>query len=82
MPEPIHAQGKFHRLVSELSTILGPSSGLNSAEIDVGTLRKLMENYKSMESEWSRYAFSDLTRGYTRNLVDEGNGKSNLVSTS
>jgi cysteine dioxygenase len=38
-----------------------------------------MENYTSCESEWSKYAFSDLSRGYTRNLVDEGNGKSNLV---
>jgi cysteine dioxygenase len=76
----IEAQGAFHKLVSELSKILGPSSGQDSSEIDVGTLQNLMENYSSSESEWFQYAFQDLSRGYTRNLVDEGNGKSNLVS--
>jgi len=70
----------FHNLVSDLSRILGPSSGLNSEEVDVQELFRLMENYISSEKEWSKYAFSDLSRGYTRNLVDEGNGKSNLVS--
>src|SRR5277367_929814 len=69
----------FHQLVLDLSRILGPSSGLNSADIDVKHLEELMTNYISKESEWQKYAFSDLTRGYTRNLVDEGNGKSNLV---
>lgn len=39
-----------------------------------------MENYTSSEKDWEKYAFADLSRGYTRNLVDEGNGKSNLVS--
>lgn len=69
----------FHRLVSELSRILGPSSGLNSSDVDVTELRKLMEDYSSNESDWSKYALADYSRGYTRNLVDEGNGKSNLV---
>ena len=70
---------KFHQLVDDLSRILGPSSGLDSADIDVKHLEELMASYISKESEWQKYAFSDLTRGYTRNLVDEGNGKSNLV---
>jgi cysteine dioxygenase len=70
---------KFHQLVDDLSRILGPSSGLDSAGIDVKQLEELMTSYISKESEWQKYAFSDLTRGYTRNLVDEGNGKSNLV---
>jgi cysteine dioxygenase len=70
----------FHRLVSDLSRILGPSSGLNSEDVDVQKLQKLMENYTSNEKEWAKYALSDFSRGYTRNLVDEGNGKSNLVS--
>jgi cysteine dioxygenase len=70
----------FHKLVSDLSKILGPSSGLNSEDIDVQKLFKLMEDYTSSELDWSKYAFSDLGRGYTRNLVDEGNGKCNLVS--
>jgi hypothetical protein len=70
----------FHRLVSDLSGILGPSSGLNSEDVDVQRLNKLMEDYISDEKDWGKYAFSDFSRGYTRNLVDEGNGKSNLVS--
>jgi cysteine dioxygenase len=70
----------FHKLVADMSRILGPSSGLDSADVDVSRLQKLMENYVSTESEWSKYAFSDYSRGYTRNLVDEGNGKSNLES--
>jgi cysteine dioxygenase len=69
----------FHRLVSDLSRNLGPSSGLDSSEIDVLKLQKLMSDYTSSESDWIKYAFSDLSRGYTRNLVDEGNGKSNLA---
>jgi cysteine dioxygenase len=70
----------FHNLVSDLSKILGPSSGLTSEEVNVQELFKLMDNYTSSEKEWSKYAFLDLSRGYTRNLVDEGNGRSNLVS--
>jgi cysteine dioxygenase len=70
----------FHRLVSDLSRILGPSSGLNSEDVDVQKLNKLMEDYISDEEDWGKYAFSDFSRGYTRNLVGEGNGKSNLVS--
>lgn len=69
----------FHRLVGDLARILGPSSGLNSCDVDVTELQKLMEDYTSNESDWSKYALSDYSRGYTRNLVDEGNGKSNLV---
>lgn len=74
-------QDNFHQLVESLSKILGSSSGLNSDDVDVKHLQQLMEKYMSLESEWQRYAFSDLSRGYTRNLVDEGNGKSNLVSS-
>jgi cysteine dioxygenase len=70
---------QFHQLVSDLSGILGPSSGLDSEDVNVQDLHELMDNYISSEKEWSVYAFADLTRGYTRNLVDQGNGKSNLV---
>jgi cysteine dioxygenase len=72
----------FHTLVRDLSKVLGPSSGLTSEDVDVQHLHTLMKDYISAESEWTKYAFSDLTRGYTRNLVNEGNGKSNLVSLS
>lgn len=70
---------RFNQLVFDLSKILGPSSGLNSEDVDVKHLEELMRNYVSKDSEWQKYAFADLSRGYTRNLVDEGNGKSNLL---
>ncbi|KAI5302599.1 Cysteine dioxygenase [Ascosphaera pollenicola] len=69
----------FHALVSDLSAVLGPSSGLDSDDVDPKEIMALMERYTSNEEEWSRYAFADGSRGYTRNLVDEGNGKSNLI---
>ena len=69
----------FHLLVQNLSRFLGPSSGLDSSDVDVARLQELMVEYMSKEQEWERYAFQDFSRGYTRNLVDEGNGKSNLV---
>jgi cysteine dioxygenase len=72
----------FHCLVGDLSERLGPSSGLASDEVDVMQLKKLMEDYQSNFDEWMKYAFADPSRGYTRNLVDEGNGKSNLVSSA
>lgn len=70
---------RFDRLVLALKEALGPSSGLTSDDVDVEHLTRLMREYDSKEREWSGYAFGDVSRGYTRNLVDEGNGKSNLV---
>ena len=69
----------FHRLVADLSSVLGPSSGLDSADVDPKDLQRLMAAYTSKESEWMQYAWGDPSRTYTRNLVDKGNGKSNLV---
>ena len=69
----------FHRLVRELSAVLGPSSGINSTDVDPEDLRQLMEAYNSDKTEWIPYALGDPSRSYTRNLVDKGNGKSNLV---
>lgn len=69
----------FDRLVSSLNTTLGPSNGLDSAGIDVEELKTLMRAYTSSEPDWNPYAFADYSRAYTRNLVDYGNGKSNLL---
>ena len=77
MPDP--DQSTFQRLVKDLSDVLGPSSGLSSADVDVGTIIKLMEDYISDEPNWTKYAFEDANKAFTRNLVDRGNGKSNLV---
>ncbi|PFH61572.1 hypothetical protein XA68_16995 [Ophiocordyceps unilateralis] len=70
---------RFDELVQALKQALGPSSGLTSDDVDVGYLTRLMEGYDSGQGEWSKFAFGDSSRGYTRNLVDEGNGKSNLL---
>lgn len=81
-PFPPSTRDHFSQLVANLSKTLGPSSGLDSADVDMPALTKLMEDYKTNDQEWRKYAHGDHSRGYTRNLVDEGNGKSNLVSHS
>ena len=73
------AWNRFDHLVAALKKVLGPSSGLNSDDVNVADLEALMQDYQTDLDDWSKYAFSDASRGYTRNLVDEGNGKSNLV---
>lgn len=70
----------FEELVSRFKEALGPSSGLTSDDVDVQYLTRLMQKYDGSDTRWSKYAFQDGSRGYTRNLVDEGNGKCNLVS--
>lgn len=69
----------FERLVQDLSDVLGPTSGLDSDEIDHQELEALLLRYRSETSEWQKYALADYTRPYTRNLVDTGNGKFNLL---
>jgi hypothetical protein len=76
-PEPLDG---FHKLVDQINDVLGPCNGIDSAGIDVKELKRLMAEYSSNEADWERYAFADYSRGYTRNLVDNCNGKSNLVS--
>lgn len=63
----------------DINIILGPSNGIDSTGVDVEELKKLMSAYESSEKEWCQYAFADTSRAYTRNLVDSGNGKANLV---
>ncbi|KZF22204.1 cysteine dioxygenase [Xylona heveae TC161] len=82
-PEPaitkLQSKDAFHQLVEDLSKVLGPSSGINSDDVDPNDLVKLMEGYVSRDKEWQKYALGDNSRAYTRNLVDQGNGKSNLL---
>ncbi|KAM6930265.1 cysteine dioxygenase type 1 [Xenentodon cancila] len=49
-----------------------------SDKINVEEVQQVMESYKSNPEEWKKYAKFDKFR-YTRNLVDEGNGKFNLI---
>ncbi|KAL4810717.1 RmlC-like cupin domain-containing protein [Aspergillus unguis] len=69
----------FEDLVQALSTALGPSSGLDSDDVDPRDIQRLMESYKSNKEDWLHYALGDNNKSYTRNLIDEGNGKSNLL---
>ncbi|EPE09985.1 cysteine dioxygenase [Ophiostoma piceae UAMH 11346] len=70
---------RFESLVQSLKQALGPSSGLTSDDVDVNHLTRLMADYDANDEGWMPYNFGDTSRGYTRNLVDEGNGKSNLL---
>ncbi|GAB1319121.1 Cysteine dioxygenase [Madurella fahalii] len=70
---------RFDDLVLALKDALGPCSGLTSDDVDVEYLTRLMQSYETDPREWSKFAMGDESRGYTRNLVDEGNGKSNLL---
>ncbi|KKA30821.1 hypothetical protein TD95_005053 [Thielaviopsis punctulata] len=70
---------KFQKLVQDLKDALGPSSGLTCDDIDLDALTDLMRQYDSKPNEWKEYFIGDESKGYTRNLVDEGNGKSNLL---
>ncbi|KAI1182984.1 RmlC-like cupin domain-containing protein [Nemania serpens] len=69
----------FQVLVDDIKTVLGPSSGLDSEDVEVEDLTHLMERYMSKAEEWAPYALSNANMPYTRNLVDEGNGKANLL---
>ncbi|KAF4761297.1 hypothetical protein N7455_002362 [Penicillium solitum] len=77
--ESITDKSAFEKLVNDLSSALGPSSGLDSSDVDPMEIQLLMERYLSNSDEWASYALGDASRTYTRNLIDEGNGKSNLL---
>ncbi|KAE8351796.1 RmlC-like cupin domain-containing protein [Aspergillus coremiiformis] len=69
----------FEELVQDLSAALGPSSGLDSDDVDPLDIQHLMDRYIPNPEEWQPFALADLNKTYTRNLIDEGNGKSNLL---
>ncbi|GAB1599503.1 cysteine dioxygenase type 1-like [Argonauta hians] len=50
----------------------------DSDSVNIEEVKTLMESYKSNPKEWKKFAKFDPHR-YTRNLVDEGNGKYNLM---
>lgn len=77
---PQYDSHSFDDLVLGLKDVLGPSSGLDSKDVDLNSVMKFMEEYDAAEEGWVPFALADPKIPYTRNLVDEGNGKSNLVS--
>lgn len=74
---PVPVPTSLDELVKLLHAELG-SNGLDSEGVDVNQVQALMTNYVSNEEDWKKYAHFDKGR-YTRNLVDDGNGKFNLM---
>jgi len=64
--------GTLNDLISELHRVF------QSDRIDVDEVKYLMSSYKSNPAEWIKFAKFDQYR-YTRNLVDTGNEKFNLM---
>ena len=75
----ILSMDSFTDLIKAIGAALGPTSGLDSDEVNHNELIALMEHYESDEADWSSYALGDTSRNYTRNLVDNTNGKSNVL---
>jgi cysteine dioxygenase len=75
-----HEKDAFHDMVDALREKLGPSSGISCDDVDPQELLDIMKSYDSEESEWQKYVHIQSGTHYTRNLVDNCNGKSNLVS--
>ncbi|RUP51266.1 RmlC-like cupin domain-containing protein, partial [Jimgerdemannia flammicorona] len=73
------APASLSELVSALKEELGSDGGLDSDHVDVNRVLSVMEAYKSNATDWHKYALFDRSRAYTRNLVDDGNGKFNLI---
>ena len=67
------------KLVESVKKVLDQTSGFDLKDVDADKIVKLMEGYESNEEEWGRYAISDPSRAYTRNLVSELNDKGSLV---
>ena len=70
----------FHQLVTKLGSTIAQSSGFDFTDIDPRPIISLMEDYESKSCDWLRYAHRNDRQCFTRNLVDRGNGKYNLVS--
>ncbi|KAI8785487.1 cysteine dioxygenase type 1 [Biomphalaria glabrata] len=71
-PSTIEPPASLHELITRLHEVF------ESDDISVEYVQKLMTSYKSNRKEWKKYAKFDQFR-YTRNLVDAGNGKFNLM---
>ncbi|KAK9374547.1 RmlC-like cupin domain-containing protein [Lipomyces chichibuensis] len=75
-PQPVDT---FDELVEEIRRQLGPTSGIDSDDVNVEQLMDAMRRYTSDSSDWDKYAHTDLSRNYTRNGVDDMNYKANLL---
>ncbi|XP_067653481.1 cysteine dioxygenase type 1-like [Haliotis asinina] len=71
-PDKVIPPENFEDLISRLRDIF------QSDKVNIDYVKSLMSAYKSDRNEWKKYAKFDRNR-YTRNLVDLGNGKYNLI---
>ncbi|KAJ1727689.1 hypothetical protein LPJ61_004442, partial [Coemansia biformis] len=68
----------MHGLIAELNAAMG-DQGLGDNLETVRRVRQLMRSYVSHGRDWAQYAVYQEGARYTRNLVDDGNGKYNLL---
>ena len=67
-------------LVRELSGYLDTAQSLAFSEIcDPNAVIQRMKEYPSDRLEWAKYAHEDGNQCFTRNMVERGLGKSNIV---
>ncbi|XP_062597517.1 cysteine dioxygenase type 1-like [Saccostrea cucullata] len=71
-PKKIVPPQNLDELIKELHKVFA------SDNVNVDYVTELMASYKSNPKDWKKFAIFDLHR-YTRNLVDSGNGKFNLM---
>jgi len=62
----------LEQLIAELHKIFSED------DVNIEDVKSLMNSYKGDPAEWKKYAKYEPGK-YTRNLVDEGNGKFNLM---
>ncbi|XP_003703165.1 cysteine dioxygenase type 1 [Megachile rotundata] len=70
------SQGKVQLTLRELIDAL--HEAFKTDHVNIDDVQSLMASYRSNPLEWKKYAKFDRYR-YTRNLVDEGNGRFNLM---
>ncbi|KAK6198603.1 cysteine dioxygenase type I [Scheffersomyces amazonensis] len=69
---------QFYKLIEDLKKVLD-GKGLHSEDIDVETIKSLMDNYTSDEADWLKYALYDPSRNYSRNGIININDNANLL---
>ncbi|RLV91559.1 Cysteine dioxygenase CDG1 [Spathaspora sp. JA1] len=75
----IPESSEFYKLIQDLKRLLGKDKGLSSEEIDIDKVKQLMEDYKSEELDWGKFALHDSSRNYSRNGIININGNANLL---